>query len=121
MNYLRKRSIRLLLLTVVLDVLFFGLTNPAQVAPLWLMAGFILAAATVYWLIRLTLLVLALYFRGLKSQQRQLTTLLTAVATIMIGMQSMGQFSLKDFLVLIPLVLIGYFYIRYNRRSLERN
>lgn len=121
MDYLKRRPVPLILLTILLDTIFFGLTDPAEVAPLWLIVGFVLAVATIYWFIRLALTVLGVYLKGLKTQQQQLTTILTSVSAVILGMQSMGQFSLRDFLVLVPLVLVGYFYIRYNRRSIERN
>lgn len=116
MNYLKNRSSRFLLLTIVLDVVFFSTTNPAKVAPLWLIAGFLLLVVTLYWFFRGLTLVLGVYIKSMQKQRAQLTGVLTITTTILLGLQSMGQLSVRDFLVLLPLVLLGYFYLRYNRR-----
>jgi len=117
MNFaiLHKRSVRWLLVTGALDALFFSLTDPAKVTPLFLMAGFILAVATIYWFFRATMVVLGVYSKTVHRQARQLARMLTLAAALLIALQSMGQLSFRDVLVLVPLLIIGYTYIRYNR------
>jgi hypothetical protein len=117
MNYviLQKSSVRWLLITGVLDALFFSLTDPARVAPLWLIVGFILAVATMYWFFRAAMLLLGVYSKAVRKQARQLARVLTLAAALLIALQSMGQLSLRDVLVLAPLLIIAYTYIRYNR------
>ena len=116
MDYLKSRSVRLLLLTLALDVVFFSTTNPARVAPLWLIAGFLLLVSTLYWFFRGATRILGVYISSIRKQESQLTGVLTITTTILLGMQSMGQLSVRDLLVLLPLVVLGYFYLRYNRR-----
>lgn len=115
-NHLQNRSVRLLLLTVAADGLFFGLTDPAKVASLWLVAGYLLAVVNLYWFFRVLVAVAGVYMKPIQRQQRHLTGVLTVTAAILLGMQSMGQLSVKDMAVLLPLVVLGYFYLRYGQR-----
>lgn len=117
MKYLQNRATRLLFLTLVLNVLFFSTTNPAKVAPLWLIVGFILAIATLYWFFRGVILLVGLYSKAICKQEKQLAKGLTVAATLVLALQSMGQLTVRDLLVLLPLVVLGYFYLRYGRRS----
>ena len=120
-NFLQQKGARGLLITLALDLILFGFTDPANVSPVWLMAGFVLAVATIYWFFRLGTAFLGVYFRAVRNNRRQLTRLLTVFGAIVLGMQSMGQLSLRDVLVLAPLVIVGYFYLHYGKRSPKAN
>lgn len=121
MHLLKKRGSKLLLVTLLLDVLFFTSTDPAKVSPLWLIVGFVLAVASLHGLFRILLWATSVYFKAVRKQQRQLAAGFTVLAALLLGMQSMGQLSVKDLLVLTPLCLLGYFYVRYNRRTASSN
>lgn len=123
MNFavLRSKSARWLAVTLALDIILFGFTDPAKVASIWLVAGFILAIATVYWFFRGSMLIAGVYSKAVRRQARQLAQLLTLAAAVLIALQSMGQLSLRDVLVLVPLLVLGYAYIRYNHRRPSAN
>lgn len=115
MKFLKERFWLYLLATVVADALFFGLTNPADAGTTQLMIGFVLAVATIYWLARGFAGLLGLYSKVLKRQRRRLTKALTIGGAVLIGLQSMGQLSPRDVAVLLPLIVLAYFYVSYVR------
>jgi len=97
------------------DALFFSLTNPLKVASWLLIAGFGLAAATLYYFLRSAVRVASWY--GLPVSRRQQRRV-AEVAGILIGLlalQSIGQLSPRDVLVLLPLLLVTYLYSSYGR------
>lgn len=120
MNYLKKTFVLYLLITVAADGLFFGLTDPAKVGSVWLIVGFVLAVATIYWLARGFVALLGLYSKALRRQHRRLVRAFTLIGAVLVGLQSMGQLTFRDLAILVPMVLIGYFYISYSRAGQER-
>lgn len=120
MNFLKKPSVIYLVATIVADAAFFGLTDPAKVGTALLMIGFVLAVATIYWLSRGFTLLLGLYSKTLRQQRTRLTRALTVSGAVLVALQSIGQLSLRDLAVLLPLVTITYFYISYLRPDQPR-
>lgn len=104
-------------LTVLAALLFFTATNPTNLPSWGLMAGYVLSVAVMYFAVRLLVTVLAVYLPVIGRQRRRLVRLLTAIAALLVAMQSAGQLTIKDMLVLVPLVAIGYFYMTYAARS----
>lgn len=99
------------------DGLFFGLTNPGQVASSELMIGFLLLVATLYYLYGRFLAAISLYGLSLSRRPRRVALFATGVSAGLLALQSIGELSFRDILVLGPLALVLYVYLGYNRRS----
>jgi hypothetical protein len=105
-----------LALLLALDGLFFGLTNPTQLASIWLIVAFILLAATVYRLSRVGLTVLGWYGLRVKRPQRLASTL-TGIIIALVALQSIGELTMRDILVGVPLIVILYLYLMWGAAS----
>lgn len=115
----RKKAVPLLLLGA-LDVAVFTLVNPRNAPSVLVMAGFFLLVVTFYVLLS-RLLGLASNFISIPAGRRKkLTLLITICVTVTIGMQSIGQFSLRDLLAIVPIVVVLYFYLSYYGRQSEQ-
>ena|ERR1700722_121916 len=110
----RNPSLYKLIVLFVLDGLLFGLTNPNKVNSLVLILGFLLLALTLYYLL---LLLFGFMIRlGFKIKNRRKLALFTVVVFwILMALQSIGQLSTRDVLVIIPLAILLYVYIAYIR------
>lgn len=111
-----KRFIGLLLMTLVVDGLFFGLSNPVSAPSIFLIIGYVLAVLTLGIVVHLVLAVVNLYIPGKRRISPQISQLVTVVLAIILAMQSIGQLSFHDLLAFLPIVLIGSFYVSYNRK-----
>ena len=103
---------------LVIDVLFFSATNARTVASIFLVAGLILLIATIYYLIY-GLLSLARFYELKIYNQKRLAGSLTGVCGALLPLQSLGELSLRDVLVILPIGLIAYLYVSYgaNKRD----
>jgi hypothetical protein len=99
---------------LIADGLFFGLTNPAQVVSMGLMVGFLLAAASLYYLCGVCLAAGKLYGLSL-GRPRRVAAFAAGISAGLLALQSIGELSVRDLLVLTPLVLVLYIYLGYGR------
>jgi hypothetical protein len=91
------------------DIVFFSSINASQVAPFVLIIGFVLLLLTCYVLIYGLLSIARLY--GLPVRyKKQLAIYLSGVAGLIMALQSIGELSPHDVLVLLPLATLGYVY-----------
>ena len=100
---------------LTLDGLFFGLTNPNSIPSALLIVGFILLALSLYSLLRLCFFVLAFYRLTGGRKGRRLALLLSISVSIAIALQSLGELTLRDAIVLTLLSTIAYAYLSYGR------
>lgn len=113
---LKKRPVWRLTVLLVLDVLLFGGTDAAEAPTLVIIAGFVLMVLTIYYIIHN--LLTAVGFYGLKVKHKHQAALyMTIVAGILIALQSTGELGTRDVWVLLPLVILGYFYSTYARSN----
>lgn len=116
MKHIRSRPFWLSIGLIISDGLFFGLTNPVKVASILVIIGFALVTLTVYWLSFNVQKVLALYAPWL-SRQRKLSLTITGGVASLMALQSIGQLTVRDSL-LIPLAAAAvYAYLGYNRHA----
>lgn len=115
MLLLKAASTNRVFLTAVLllsDGLFFILSDPHQLSPIFLSLGFLLAGATIYVICRFAAWLLKNI--GLLSYPRRWVLAAVSLAIfLLLILKSMGQLSGLDFLAIIPLGLVAYFY--YSR------
>ncbi len=113
---IKRRYFWQLLSLLVIDALLFSLTNTQSVASFMLIIGFVLLAATLHHLIYGLLMILEACGLTIKRKQ-QLASSITGVMSLLLALQSIGELSPRDVLVLLPLVVLGYFYGLYNAGS----
>ena len=99
---------------VVADAVLFGTTNPHS-APSWLLvAGFLLLSLNFY-LVLLGLLRLAGWYGLPVGRHSRFARTAVGVFSGLVALQSIGELSPRDILVLLPLAAIAYFYSSYGR------
>ena len=101
------------------DILLFGTTDPGNTVSFMLIVGFLLLSATIYYLLDGILAFLKLYGLAPRNRKRVLRTS-TMVVCGVLALQSMGQLSMRDLLILAPLTLLAYFYLAYSKGSGQR-
>ena len=98
------------------DAVLFGTTDPRDTASFMLIVGFLMLSATIYYVLDGLLAVSRLYGLRLRNDKRVKKT-----ATMLVGgllaLQSMGQLSLRDLLILAPLTALAYFYTAYSSQA----
>ena len=97
------------LVVILCDFLFFCLTNPNKLSVAFLVVGFLLALATLNLICSLVIILIR-QFRGMRKLKNWTKWAISGFAFILLVMQSIGQLSIKDIVVLIPLVFGIYFY-----------
>jgi hypothetical protein len=110
---LARRHVRQLIILVVMDAILFASTNARTVPSLLLIAGFVLLLLTIYHLIYGLLAFIRLYGVNIGRQSR-LALYLTGLAGVVVGLQSTGELSPRDLVVLLPLAGLAYLYNSYG-------
>lgn len=103
------------LVLLVLDSLFFSMTNPNKVPSVMLIVGFLLVALSLYALLRLLLAGLSFYGLPVRSHGKRVALLLAISGSLAIALQSLGELTARDVLVLGLLSIIAYVYTSYGR------
>ncbi len=100
---------------IVLDGVFFTRTDPHKVASVTLIIGFLLLTLTLYLCIKRVLAFAKLYGLPFSRHERRIALFGTGVICGLIGLQSMGELTLRDLLVVGPLAVMLYLYLSYGR------
>lgn len=116
MNNIRSRPFLITVGLIIIDIAFFGLTNPKNVAPILLMVGFGLVMLTIYWLFLNMQKLIAIYIPWLKAQKYFSLSLALSCGAVM-ALQSIGQLTARDSLLIFLAVLVVYAYTSYGRKS----
>jgi hypothetical protein len=111
------RALARLVVLLAVDVLFFSLVNPKKTASFVVVLGFLLLLLTMYALLRICIGKIGRQLGAGQGSIKKSVLLLTIFSGVLIGMQSIGQLSLRDFLAITPLIIILYFYLSYFRKS----
>ncbi len=98
---------------LVVDLLFFTLTNPERLPSFAWIIGLVLLAATLYSLLYAVLGVADWYGLPLGWHRRRLAGMLVGLTCGLLALQSVGELSTRDILVVLPLALIAYLYSSY--------
>ncbi len=101
------------------DALVFGLTNPNDTLSFMLIVGYILLCATIYYLLDGFLSLSKLYGVPLRHKKRFLRSAVLLISGL-VALQSIGQLSPRDALVLAPLSALAYLYVAYARTSRQQ-
>ena len=114
LKHLNKRRTLLVIILLVLDGLFFSLTDPNSVNSILLIFGIILAGITFFAFMDLILYMLSNSGLNLKYRKR-LAVYLTILFGILLAEQSIGQLTGRDVIVIVPLSVLVYIYLTYVR------
>lgn len=97
------------------DCLFFGLTNPDKVPAMVLVAGFMLLIVNLYVIVSAVLALIRWYGVSFGEHRRKVVVAITASLSVLLALQSTGQLTSRDLIVLLPFVAIAYFYTSYQK------
>lgn len=100
---------------LVVDAVVFGGSDPQKVPSMVLIVAFLLLTATFYFLARG--LIKAAGWYGIKTRHPgRLAAVITVVTAVIMALQSTGELTGRDILVLLPFVVIGYLYASYGSK-----
>jgi hypothetical protein len=116
-SQLHKRHIAAGVILVLADGLFFGITNPARVPSAVLIIGFVLVALTMYGVLRLLLAIAAFYGLPMASHGKRVALFIGIAGAIALALQSLGELSPRDVVVLALLSVLAYVYVSYGRNQ----
>jgi hypothetical protein len=106
---------------LIVDVAFFTKTDASKIPPFILIIGVVLLVFTCYELFYGLLSIARLYGLPIRYKNR-LAVYLSGVLGLIVALQSIGELTPHDILVLLPLATLGYIYGVYTtarRRNLE--
>lgn len=115
----RPHHLKTIAALLIINLLFFGATDPMKVTAPYLIIAFVFLTLTVYVVITGVLTVLRFYGVSLGSKNKRITLGLTGVVAGVLALQSMGQLTGRDLLVLLPLALLAHVYFSYNRSTVS--
>jgi hypothetical protein len=121
MKLLTHPRIRVILILLVADSVLFSLTNPDNVPSLMLAGGFLLLTATLYCLALGLMAIAGWYGLSTSRHRRRFARITTGVVASLIALQSIGELSMRDVLVLLPLAVLAYLYVSYGRSNQHAN
>ncbi len=111
---LKTRSFLELMAVIALDAIFFGITNPGKVNSLWLIVGIVLLGISLYVVIKILLVFLVKL--GFKIKNRRKLAIFTAsLICFLLALQSIGQLSIRDVLIIVPITVLLYVYLTFIR------
>lgn len=105
--------VRTLVLLLAMDVVFFCGANPTNSSSLTVIIGCVLLAATAYSLLLRLARVLTAFVPMAERSQRRLTLFVTLLLMFLVLMQSIGQLSVRDVFIVVPLLALCYAYMSY--------
>jgi len=112
----KSRHIQLTIGLVLIDLIYFSDTSATDSKPLIIFTGFILIGLTFYAFINGIMKFLSLY--GIKIRQiSRFSAFISIFLIIILALQSIGELSIKDVLVLLPITLITYVYSSYFKKA----
>ena len=114
MKHLTHKRFQIPAILFIIDCLVFGTTDPHNVPSFALIIAFLLLATSVYYFWKSV--IWATQWYGLKfSRPARLTVVLSAVVSGLIALQSIGELTSRDILVLLPFVIVSYLYFSYGQ------
>jgi hypothetical protein len=103
-------------LLIVIDMGFFGLTDPNKVDSGLLIIGYLLLVVTLFAVMRLLARVISLY--GVpKNQANRVMGMTGGVISLCLALSSVGELSMRDLVVILPLAALLYIYLFYAKAA----
>jgi hypothetical protein len=101
------------------DIAVFGLTDPQEAPSFMLIIGYVLLCVTIFYLVDAVLSVSRLYGVPVRHKRRVLRSTVLLISGL-VALQSIGQLSTRDVIVLMPLSALLYMYLSYARGARQR-
>jgi hypothetical protein len=105
---------------LIIDLLFFGNTNTNKDPSFIVIIGFILLMMTIYLVVFAIISFLKLYGLPVKNKKR-IAIYISALFAVLTALQSIGELTSKDVLVLLPIAVIGYLYVGYTKPNRKKS
>jgi hypothetical protein len=113
-SHLSRPFTGLIIGLIAADMLVFGMGNPHSAASWVLIVGYLLLVANFYVLMLGLVKLVSWYGLPVRSHRRRFVRITTGVFGGLIALQSVGQFSGRDLVVVVPLVVLAYLYFSYG-------
>ena len=114
-----NKLVRYALVLFVLDIIFYGSLNPAKVAQVMLVVGYLLLMANLYLLIYGVTSLIRLYGIKLKNRKR-FSLYICLFIGLIIALQSIGELSGHDVFVILLIAGFSYGYITYVGQAKQK-
>ena len=111
------RNPPLYIAAVLVSLLFFGLTSPNTQPSVLLIVGSLGLLMLLYGVSSLILFMTGLGSRLSKGMRRGVILLFAVLPTLLLMLQSIGQLTVRDVLILSGLFVIGLFYVHKSRQA----
>jgi len=111
-----NRHLQVCAALIAADCLVFTLVDPKNASAPWLIAGYILLGLTLFGLASLLASSLRAYGDRTHSAGKRFLRYGAAILVAVVGLQSIGQLTVKDVGALLPFVIIAYFYFGYGKK-----
>jgi hypothetical protein len=115
-HYLSKPPFIALVAIIIADSLFFGLTDPKELGSAMLILGFSLVVTTLFLATRVMRIILQRWSPAL-ARHKHLDVCITGLVCASLGLQSIGQMTGRDFMVLLLSAAAMYWYVNYQKRQ----
>jgi len=117
MHWLKWRSVKILIVVLLVDLSFFSLVNPTASSSFVLIAGSLLIGLTLYLVFRLLTQALAPLIGLSLAAQKRLSIFAAAFLMFLMLMQSVGQLSRRDVIAGVILLALFYLYSSYISKA----
>ena len=111
---LRNYQFQMVVAVLIADGFFFSFTKPSTASSQLLIAGFGLLIITTYFITRLIIALLGLVVPVI-AKQKYLEVVVSAIFGVIVALQSLGQLSLRDFIVVVVFAGFIYLYGSYTK------
>lgn len=118
-KWIVNRHFLQLAVLLIIDAAVFGGTDPQRVPSFMLIVGFLFFTATIYRILGSLLAIPGLYGISLKHKRR-LQRVATGLVAGLTALQSIGQLSSRDVMVLSLLALLLFLYTSYADKLYNR-
>lgn len=113
---LHNRYFQVCAVLVAADCLVFTFVNPRTASAMWLIIGFVLLGLTFFGLAGLLSGLLKSYGEQTHRAGKRFLRYGAAICLALVGLQSIGQLTIKDVAALLPFVIIAYLYFGYGKK-----
>jgi hypothetical protein len=117
MSHFRHRRLWRGLGLLVLDAIFFSITDPVHIPSIMLIIALMLVAVNVYVGLRYLFEAAAWYGLNTPAKPRRFSGIAAAIVAGLMALQTAGSLGARDVTILLPLAAVMYFYVSYSRQS----
>jgi hypothetical protein len=116
---LKSKMIRLIVSITVVDIVFFSNISAQNANTAEIILGFSLFLVSNYAICRILVRTLSIYGLPIKNVKR-LSVYLSVFVGLIIALQSIGELTIKDAIILLPLSYLSYTYYSFLKRSSQQ-